>query len=769
MASPSEIVLPIGTQKHDPAWKHCLMIRSGGRTKLKCMYCLKLFLGGGIHRIKEHLARHKGNASCCSKVPPEVQMAMQQSLEGAAVRKKKKLKLAEEMKKLNPCTSQTEGLELDGALQMIPFNEMLDLGAVQVEVKEEGAVKTQEKGRKKRARQSSHPPPLPSIAIAGDIGAPAKFNSGAVVDKDQIYMAIGRFFYETGVPLEAVKSVYFQPMLDAIASAGSGLESFSYHDFRGWILKKSMEEVSVQLDFYKTSWNRTGCSVLADEWTTENGKTLINFLVSCPEGTTFVKSVDATHIITSPDTLYELLKHVVEEVDEKNVVQVITNNSKNHILAGKRMTETFPTLFWSPCAFQCIDAMLEDFGKMDAINEIIENAKSITGFIYNNAYVLNMMKKYTHGKDLLLPAETRAAMNFITLKNMTSLKEELSSMVTSEEWIDCQLSKKPGGIAVTNLIGSSTFWSSCSAIVRMTEPLVRLLKLVCSNKRPAMGYIYVGIHQAKEAIKKELVKKSDYLPYWQIIDWRWERQLPRPLHAAGFFLNPHFFESIRGEISNEITSGMLDCIERLVPEVKIQDKIQKELNLYRSEGAGDFRRKMAIRARRSLLPADWWYTYGGACPNLSRLAIRILSQACSAKGCDRTRIPFEQIHNQRMNFLEHQRIYDLTFVQYNLRLQQKQQLKINGFDPISIDNTSTVDDWVVEKSAMLSGAAEPSNWMDLNQPVVEGISPINLNDEEVEAFIAGLDDEVIQGAGQDTGDDDDDIKDEDGSRAFTCD
>ncbi|XP_072995838.1 uncharacterized protein [Typha latifolia] len=706
MASPSEIVLPIGTQKHDPAWKHCLMIRSGGRTKLKCMYCLKLFLGGGIHRIKEHLARHKGNASCCSKVPPEVQMAMQQSLEGAAVRKKKKLKLAEEMKKLNPCTSQTEGLELDGALQMIPFNEMLDLGAVQVEVKEEGAVKTQEKGRKKRARQSSHPPPLPSIAIAGDIGAPAKFNSGAVVDKDQIYMAIGRFFYETGVPLEAVKSVYFQPMLDAIASAGSGLESFSYHDFRGWILKKSMEEVSVQLDFYKTSWNRTGCSVLADEWTTEN---------------------------------------------------------------GKRMTETFPTLFWSPCAFQCIDAMLEDFGKMDAINEIIENAKSITGFIYNNAYVLNMMKKYTHGKDLLLPAETRAAMNFITLKNMTSLKEELSSMVTSEEWIDCQLSKKPGGIAVTNLIGSSTFWSSCSAIVRMTEPLVRLLKLVCSNKRPAMGYIYVGIHQAKEAIKKELVKKSDYLPYWQIIDWRWERQLPRPLHAAGFFLNPHFFESIRGEISNEITSGMLDCIERLVPEVKIQDKIQKELNLYRSEGAGDFRRKMAIRARRSLLPADWWYTYGGACPNLSRLAIRILSQACSAKGCDRTRIPFEQIHNQRMNFLEHQRIYDLTFVQYNLRLQQKQQLKINGFDPISIDNTSTVDDWVVEKSAMLSGAAEPSNWMDLNQPVVEGISPINLNDEEVEAFIAGLDDEVIQGAGQDTGDDDDDIKDEDGSRAFTCD
>ena len=46
---------------------------------------------------------------------------------------------------------------------------------------------------------------------------------------------------------------------------------------------------------------------------------------------------------------------------------------------------------------------------------------------------------------------------------------------------------------------------------------------------------------------------------------------------------------------------MLDCIERLVPEVKVQDKIQKELNLYKS-AAADFGRKMAVRARHTLLP-----------------------------------------------------------------------------------------------------------------------------------------------------------------------
>jgi hypothetical protein len=131
---------------------------------------------------------------------------------------------------------------------------------------------------------------------------------------------------------------------------------------------------------------------------------------------------------------------------------------------------------------------------------------------------------------------------------------------------------------------------------------VNLLKLVGSDKRPAMGYVYAGLYQAKAAIKKELVRKSDYMPYWNIIDQRWDKQMPRPLHSAGFFLNPLFFDGIRGDISNQIFSGMLDCIERLVSDVKIQDKIQKELNMYRKDAVGDFRRQIAIRARRTLPP-----------------------------------------------------------------------------------------------------------------------------------------------------------------------
>lgn len=700
MASTSEVILPIGTQKHDPAWKHCLMIRSGGRTKLKCVYCMKLFLGGGIHRIKEHLAKQKGNASRCPKVPPEVQNAMQDSLDGAAVRKKKKLKLAEEVTRVGPANHLSDGNAMDATgIPIVSLPDMLDSGTIEVEIKEEGVLRTVEKGRRRRAKLDVQAAPSLAPPVASDVGLLSKSHLAPVMDKEQVYIAIGRFLFEAGVPLDAVNSAYFQPMVDAIASAGPGLQVPSYHDFRGWILKRSIDELNSTMELYRGTWSRTGCSVLADEWTTDMGKTLINFLVYCPEGMVFLRSVDASHIITSEETLYELLKHVVEQVGERNVVQVVTNNSEVHVLAGKRLSETFPTLFWTPCASRCIDAMLDDISKLDDISMIIENAKSITGFIYNHADVLNMMKRYTNGRDLIVLGEFRAAMNFITLKTMTTLKDELHAMITSEEWADCPFYKRPAGIAMTNLVSSSTFWSSCAMVVRITEPLVRVLNLVDSNRRPTIGYVYVGMYQAKDVIKKELMKKNIYMPYWKIIDWRWNRQLARPLYAAGFFLNPLFFYNLQGQISNEISSGMLDCIERLVPEPKVQDKIQKELNLYKS-AAGDFGRKMAVRARHTLLPgernyvlqvhtnllaplshslqilvqlfsAEWWSTYGGGCPNLTRLAIRILSQTCSARGCERNHIPFEQIHNQRLNYLEHQRLCDLLFVRYNLRLQQR--------------------------------------------------------------------------------------------------
>ncbi|KAF5188496.1 hAT transposon superfamily [Thalictrum thalictroides] len=153
---------------------------------------------------------------------------------------------------------------------------------------------------------------------------------------------------------------------------------------------------------------------------------------------------------------------------------------------------------------------------------------------------------------------------------------------------------------------------------------------------------------------------------------------------------------------------------------------------------GDFGRKMAIRAAHTLLPAEWWSTYGGGCPNLARLAIRILNQTCSASFCKLSSIPFEQVHSTK-NHLERQRLSDLVFVQYNLRLQQINLGKYKDpgvMDPISTDYIGLTEDWVTEKIEFFGSG--DSDWVALHQPVNNSMLLESPSDEP-EDLIAGFD------------------------------
>ncbi|KAM1113063.1 hypothetical protein ACFX13_046711 [Malus domestica] len=195
---------------------------------------------------------------------------------------------------------------------------------------------------------------------------------------------------------------------------------------------------------------------------------------------------------------------------------------------------------------------------------------------------------------------------------------------------------------------------------------------------------------------------------------------------------------------NEIVSRMFDCIERLVPDIKVQDEVIKEINLYKN-AVGDLGRNLAVRARDNLLPAEWWSTYGGGCPNLARLAIRILSQTCSLVPCQDHQIPFKQLHKTR-NSVEHQRLNDLVFVQYNLKLKQKvhKHKEQEYVDPISFDRNSIAEEWVAEMEMHQEDTENP-DWMSLDPPS-ENSRLLELSVDEVEELGSGFDDnEILSG------------------------
>ncbi|KAK7302122.1 hypothetical protein RJT34_13002 [Clitoria ternatea] len=122
----------------------------------------------------------------------------------------------------------------------------------------------------------------------------------------------------------------------------------------------------------------------------------------------------------------------------------------------------------------------------------------------------------------------------------------------------------------------------------------------------------------------------------------------------------------------------------------------QEIQLYR-ERQGTFGRESALQVTKSIRPDQWWRFYGGSTPILQKLAIHLLSQTSSSSGCERNWSFFECIHTKRRNRLEHQRLNDLVYVTYNLRLKNRWAYYNKSYDPIDYESIDKVDFWVTEE------------------------------------------------------------------------
>ena len=197
---------------------------------------------------------------------------------------------------------------------------------------------------------------------------------------------------------------------------------------------------------------------------------------------------------------------------------------------------------------------------------------------------------------------TRFASEYLTLKTFAEYKIELNAMFSSEEWQRSPFAKKRDGMKVRDIIvANPNFWPSVKYCLNCVVPLVKVLRLMDGDAKPAMGYIYEAMDKAKEQIAKSLGTKKRYKPIWDIIDERWNLQLHRPLHAAAYFLNPRFQYSPDFEADYEIKKGLYDTIERMCPSPKLREQVDKQLDIF-TKAEMMFGINMAIQMRNKKQP-----------------------------------------------------------------------------------------------------------------------------------------------------------------------
>ncbi|XP_071906285.1 uncharacterized protein [Coffea arabica] len=311
-------------------------------------------------------------------------------------------------------------------------------------------------------------------------------------------MAIALWFYDACIPINAVNSPFFQKAIDQIASMGHGYKGPSYHSLRVNLLRNAKRDVKLVVDSFRSTWAEIGCTIMGDGWKDTRQRSLINFLVYCPKGISFIKSVDASDIVTSAENLCNLFAEIVEMVGSNNVVHLVTDNASNYKAAGSLLSERYPNICWSPCPAHCINLILKDIGEMYDIKALVSLASTVTVFIYNHKFTLNWLRKTAGWKEIIRPSDTRFATTFIALKSLHDHKDSLQSLVTSGDYKKFLRIEK--GKDVKQIVLDERFWNNCLIMVRIMGPIIRLLRICDTDERPSLGYVYEGMFRAINGI-----------------------------------------------------------------------------------------------------------------------------------------------------------------------------------------------------------------------------------------------------------------------------
>ncbi|XP_072086975.1 uncharacterized protein [Arachis hypogaea] len=442
--------------KSDPAWQYfTVRYDKNNKAQYTCIFCLNTYNGGGIYRMKYHLAKIPGQIKVCNKVTEDVELQFKRLLEENKKNKAEKRKFTSECYDVESEREAEEEGEAPNPVQPPAPATMGDKG------KRRAIAATPIGSYFKERTTPGSQPALKSVLASKQV-------------KHKVKLGLARWIIDARIPFNAIQSPYFQPALDGVAAIGPGFKGPSYDEMRVHLLADLKKECQLLVEGYRSSWKRTGCTLMADGWT-----------------------------------------------DQRQRMQ-------------------------------------------------------------------------------------RAKIN---------------------------------------------------------------IKTMFRNR------------------------KSAYTPYTSILKMRWDKHLKRDLHAAAYFLNPDYFYSEGFVEKANILRSLLDLFDI---ETLCNDSVaaMQEIQLYRDR-KGSFGRESALKAITRLEPGEWWRLHGGSAPNLQKMAIRLLHQTSSSSGCERNWSLFEQIHSKRRNRLEHQRLSDIVYVTYNLRLQSRMHRKKKNYDPIDIQSIDTVDFWVM--------------------------------------------------------------------------
>lgn len=701
-------------RERDACWEYCDKLDGN---KVRCRFCHKV-LNGGISRLKFHLSQipSKG-VNPCTKVKEDVVDRVK-----AVISAKEEYKEFQLLKRQRVADLSSAAAPAKWAPEAPP-----SLSTSPGRVASPAAVITRAAEQSRLlAPEASAPVPRPSAAAANNKPR------AAAASEWETERCIAEFFFENKLDYSIADSVSYQQMLEAVG--GPGFRGPPADVLRDKWLQRLKSEILQKTKEIEKDWATTGCTILADSWTDNKLKALINFSVASPMGTFFLKTVDASSHFKTHRGLYDLFDEVIQEVGPENVVQIIADRNINYGSTDKLVAQNYGgAIFWSPCASFCVNAMLDDFSKIDWVNQCICQAQTVTRFIYNSRWVLDLARKCVAGQELVCSGITKSVSDFLTLKSLLRHRPKLKQMFHSAEFSSSSYASR--SIPCVEILDDDELWRAVEEIAAVSEPLLRVMRDV-SGGRQAIGYIYESMTKVTDSIRTYyIMDEGKCKSFLDIVEQRWQTELHSPLHSAAAFLSPGIQYNPEVKFFRTIKEEFYQVLDKVLTTPDQRHDITAQLHAFR-KAQGLFGSNIAKEARNNTPPGMWWEQYGDSAPSLQRAAVRITSQVCSTLTFQRDWGVILQNHYEKRNKLDKEALADQAYVHYNLTLHSEPKARRRpDADPIALDAVDMTSAWVEDSDGPIL-----TQWLDRFPSALDGG---DLNTRQFGGSIFGTNDNLF--------------------------
>ena len=81
--------------------------------------------------------------------------------------------------------------------------------------------------------------------------------------------------------------------------------------------------------------------------------------MNCKLGTTFLSSKEALDDAHTYQYIFDYVNKCIKDIGHENVVQIVTKNAFNNMVATNLLALELPNIFWTSCATHTINLMFE--------------------------------------------------------------------------------------------------------------------------------------------------------------------------------------------------------------------------------------------------------------------------------------------------------------------------------------------------------------------------------------------------------------------------